>query len=71
MISDFQDRKVIYHDIDYPEAVTREQARKADERAIEFGIPGILLMENAAVAFVKEVRDYEVFAIVCGTGNNG
>ncbi len=69
---EFHERKVIYHDIDYPEAVTREQARKADVRAIEeFGIPGILLMENAAIAFVNEVREYAVFAIVCGTGNNG
>ena len=70
--SKFPHREVIYRDIDFPEAVTRKQSRDADKRAVEtFGIPGILLTENAAVAFLHEVREYAVFAIVCGVGNNG
>ena len=65
-------RQVVYHDVYSPEAVTRKQARDMDKRAIEtFGIPGILLMENAAIAVINEIRDYAVFAIVCGPGSNG
>ena len=65
-------REVVYRDISSPEAVTRQEARDSDKRAIEtFGIPGILLMENSALAVVREVRDYAVFAIVCAPGNNG
>ena len=51
--SKFPHREVIYRDIDFPEAVTRKKSRDADRRAVEtFGIPGILLTENAAVAFL-------------------
>ncbi len=65
-------REVVYHDVHSPEAFTRKDAREADRRAIEdFGIPGILLMENAAIAVIREVHDYAVFAIVCAPGNNG
>ena len=65
-------REVIYHDVYSPEAVTRQEARDMDKRAIEvFGIPSILLMENAALAVINEVRDYAVFAIVCAPGSNG
>ena len=65
-------REVVYHDVYSPEAFTRKDAREADRRAIEdFGIPGILLMENAAIAVIREVHDYAVFAIVCAPGNNG
>ena len=65
-------REVIYHDVHSPESVSREEARNADKRAIEtFGIPSILLMENAAIAVVNEVKDYAVFAIVCSPGSNG
>ncbi len=65
-------RDVIYRDIVSPEAFTRKEAREADRRAMEtFGIPGILLMENAALAVVREVRDYAIFAIVCAPGSNG
>ena len=54
------------------ESITREEMRRADRRAIEeFGIPGIVLMENAALAVVREVADAASFAVVCAPGNNG
>ncbi len=65
-------REVVYHDVHSPESVSREEARNADKRAIEtFGIPSILLMENAGLAVVREVQEYAVFAIVCSPGSNG
>ena len=65
-------REVVYHDVHSPESVSRDEARNADKRAIEtFGIPSILLMENAAIAVLNEVREYAVFAIVCSPGSNG
>ena len=55
-----------------PESMTREEMREADRRAIEeFGIPGIVLMENAALAVVREVADAASFTVVCAPGNNG
>ncbi|MEW6357554.1 MAG: NAD(P)H-hydrate epimerase [Planctomycetota bacterium] len=59
-------------------AVTREEMREMDRRAIEdYGIPGIVLMENAgcrtAEEILKMLRDptaATVF-IFCGKGNNG
>ncbi|MBQ9565858.1 MAG: NAD(P)H-hydrate epimerase [Synergistaceae bacterium] len=70
--SDDLPREVIYRGVTYPEAITREQMRDADRRAEEvFGIPSILLMENAALAVVREIEEYRRFAIVCGTGSNG
>ena len=65
-------REVVYHDVISPESVSREEARNADKRAIEvFGIPSILLMENAAIAVVNEIKEYAVFAIICSPGSNG
>ena len=65
-------REVTYSDVYSPEAVSRQEARDADMRAIEtFGIPSILLMENAALAVVHEVKEYAIFAIVCAPGSNG
>lgn len=65
-------REVVYHDVHSPESFSRDEAIAADKRAIEtFGIPGILLMENAALAVVREVKEYAVFAIVCSPGSNG
>ncbi|MBR1672185.1 MAG: NAD(P)H-hydrate epimerase [Fretibacterium sp.] len=65
-------RSVVYRGVPFPESLTREQMREADRRAVEqFGIPSILLMENAALAAVRELEHYAVFAIVCGTGSNG
>lgn len=56
--------------------LTRAQVREVDRRAIEeFGIPGIVLMENAgrnAAALIAEwSKPGDRIAIVCGSGNNG
>lgn len=57
-------------------ALTRAQVREVDRLAIEkYGIPGIVLMENAsrnAADFVLDMnRQLGPIAIVCGRGNNG
>lgn len=58
--------------------VTPEQMKKIDECAInEYGIPGILLMENAAAAVAAEAQAMldgcagRLVTIVAGRGNNG
>ena len=58
--------------------MTRDQVREVDRRAIEeFGIPGVVLMENAgraaaevALKMLSESGGKSVL-IACGTGNNG
>lgn len=51
-----------------------QQMRNADAMASEkYGIPGIVLMENAARAvydYIKE-KNYSSIVVVCGGGNNG
>src|SRR5262245_19010467 len=58
--------------------LTREQVREIDRRAIEdFGVPGIVLMENAgrgaADVIFQRLDDPAScpVAIVCASGNNG
>jgi ADP-dependent NAD(P)H-hydrate dehydratase / NAD(P)H-hydrate epimerase len=57
--------------------LTAEEMREADRLTIEAGIPGLILMENAAcrvVDFLVErysPLDSHRFVIVCGKGNNG
>ena len=58
--------------------ITREQAREIDRICVEeFGLPGVVLMENAALALLDACRDMlgglrdKRVAIVCGGGNNG
>lgn len=56
--------------------LSRAQVREVDRRAIEeYGIPGIVLMENAgrnAAALIMEwSKPGDQIAIVCGPGNNG
>lgn len=54
--------------------LTREQVRELDRRAIEdFGIPGIILMENAGRAAAEQLLALQpkCVAIFCGKGNNG
>lgn len=63
--------------------LTREQVRSVDETAItEFGIPGVVLMENAGRGAAEQIRDYcnamepqsaelRSVVILCGPGNNG
>ena len=50
-----------------------ETTRKIDSFAInELKIPSIVLMENAAISFVKHIDENENnFLIICGKGNNG
>ncbi len=66
----------------YPERIfTREQVREVDRRAIEeFGIPAIVLMENASrgvAGHAMKMLDWpnqageNRVAILCGAGNNG
>ena len=59
-------------------ALTREQVRRVDRIAIdEYGIPGIVLMENAARSVADEAAQFihdptiQSIAIFCGGGNNG
>jgi NAD(P)H-hydrate epimerase len=56
--------------------LTADQMRNIDRRAIErFGVPSIVLMENAAIAVVDAIFTHhpqsERVAIVCGVGQNG
>jgi ADP-dependent NAD(P)H-hydrate dehydratase / NAD(P)H-hydrate epimerase len=56
--------------------LTGEQMRNIDHRATErFGVPSIVLMENAALAVVDAIFEHyatiERAAIFCGTGANG
>ena len=56
--------------------LTRAQVREIDRRAIEeYHIPGIVLMENAALGVVDAIADIlpmnDEIAVVCGPGNNG
>lgn len=59
-----------------PTAIRRDQAREIDRLAMEdLGIPGILLMENAAIgiaAVACGMRPHSgPVAVLCGPGNNG
>ena len=57
--------------------LTAEQMREADRLTIEAGIPGLILMENAASrvaeALLEQIPDLrgERIVILCGKGNNG
>lgn len=54
--------------------VTARQMRALDRRAIvQYGIPSILLMENAGRAVADEARKFKPRRVVlyCGSGNNG
>ncbi|HEV8434664.1 MAG TPA: NAD(P)H-hydrate dehydratase [Thermoanaerobaculia bacterium] len=56
--------------------LTSEQMRNIDRRTTErFGIPSIVLMENAAIAVVDAIQEHypnaDRIAIFCGTGANG
>ena len=58
---------------------TAEEMRRLDQAAVETaGIPGLILMENAAVGLLRTVREIlgdqlaqRRLIIVCGKGNNG
>lgn len=56
-------------------SITREHAREMDRRAIEeFGVPSLVLMENAgrgAAELLVSLGVHGPVAICCGKGNNG
>lgn len=56
--------------------LTSEEMREADRVAIEeLGVPGLVLMENAALGVVQAIAERypeaQAVAIFCGPGNNG
>ncbi len=56
--------------------LTADEMRAVDRRAIdELGIPGLVLMENAAIGVADAIGEHfptaTAVAIVCGPGNNG
>src|SRR5262245_30267749 len=59
-----------------PFALTRDEVRELDRRAInDFGVPGIVLMENAgrgcAELLMRLNPNRMPTVILCGPGNNG
>ena len=58
-----------------PGPISRDISRKIDDVAInDFGIPGIVLMENAgrqATELLIRLGIHGPFTIACGKGNNG
>jgi hydroxyethylthiazole kinase-like uncharacterized protein yjeF len=55
------------------EVFSANQCKKMDKQSIDgVGIPGIVLMENAAIGISRELVDKgDSFLILCGKGNNG
>jgi len=57
-----------------PKSLTRAEVREIDRRAIEeYGLPGIVLMENAgrgAAELLHGIAPGATVVIVCGKGNN-
>src|SRR5712692_5036786 len=55
--------------------LSREEVRMLDRRAIEeFGVPGVVLMENAGRGTAELLRSLGIHGrvvICCGKGNNG
>ena len=49
--------------------LSREEMQKADQEMIELGVPGLVLMEHAAIQLKKHVKPGAL--ILCGSGNNG
>lgn len=57
--------------------LTAAEMRQVDEQTMELGIPGLILMENAAHRVVEQMRERfgplasQRVAVYCGKGNNG
>ena len=62
---------------DYMKILTTAEMREVDRRTIEMGIPGIVLMENAAHCVVEFLAEHcaplaeQRIVVLCGKGNNG
>jgi len=60
---------------DKREAITAEKMAEIDKKAVEFGIPRLLLMENAGGAVARTIMEkfgHELKIVAfAGTGNNG
>ena len=58
-----------------PQTLTRNQVREFDRVAVtQFGIPSIVLMENAARGATDEICAFATgkkLVVLCGSGNNG
>ena len=77
ILKDYEDPKIL-NEVKNLKVVTAEQMREIDGRTInEYGVPGIVLMENACINIVKEIeKDIGTFkkmniVVFAGTGNNG
>ncbi|WP_315111096.1 NAD(P)H-hydrate dehydratase [Clostridium intestinale] len=54
------------------EILTSKSSREMDKISIDkWGIPSILLMENAVFSLLKHFKDLDDILIICGPGNNG
>src|SRR5579884_2693776 len=57
--------------------LTTAEMREVDRRTIEMGVPGIVLMENAAHRVVEFLAEHcaplgeQRIVVLCGKGNNG
>src|SRR4051794_3568595 len=57
--------------------LTAAEMREVDRRTVELGIPGIVLMENAAARVIEAMAERfapigtQRIAVLCGKGNNG
>ncbi len=64
-----------YYGEQWLKLVTARQMGEIDSKTIEMGIPGIVLMENAALSVIDEIYadfpDVGHITVVCGKGNNG
>jgi NAD(P)H-hydrate epimerase len=57
-----------------PPLLSRDEVRAVDRRAIEGGVPGVVLMENAgrgAAELLVALGVHGPVAVCCGKGNNG
>lgn len=54
------------------EILTSKSSREMDKISIDkWGIPSILLMENAVFSLLKHFKDLDDILVICGPGNNG
>src|SRR5476651_768451 len=62
-------------DLTMPRVLTRDQVRDVDRRSVEeYGLPGLVLMENAGRNAAQLLRSIGIdgpVVICCGKGNNG